>query len=75
MKSYKNRGFFDNLVWWEKFSPSVLKSLCWEKRRFPEFQKFSPWEFRFVTSTYFGGTDQEKLTHVLVIYKYSIFTH
>ena len=56
-----------HLVYWNRFV---------EKRRFPEFQKFSLWEFRFVTSTYFGGTDQEKLTHVLVIIYISIlFLH
>ena len=28
------------------------------------FKEFSSWEFRFVTNTYFGGTDQEKFTHL-----------
>ena len=60
----------------EKNSHQAHPDALVEIRRFPGFKEFLPWEFRFVTNTsYFGGTDQEKLTHVLVIYKYIVFTH
>ena len=62
-KKWTNSRFSQQLLG-EKNSHQAHPDALVEIRRLPGFKEFSSWEFRFVTNTYFGSTDQEKFTHI-----------